>query len=226
MTGVQTCALPISIHPNIPKLVWIEEADYLSPNAQAILRKFMEEFNDQCRFILTCNYENKIIPAIKSRTQQFRFEQSDKDEIALFAANILIKEEVAFDINLLDSYISVGYPDIRKIIQLLQQNTINKVLQPFCAENEAGDYKFKLLNMITNDDWLSARSLICANVTQDGWDSLYRFLYENLSKSKKFTDQNKWQAGQLAIASYLHKHALVSDPEINASAMFISLSQL
>jgi len=168
------------------KIVHLEEADYISPNGQAILRRFMEDFHDSARFILTCNYANKILPAIKSRSQEFRFKAADTDEITEFVAKILISENVKIDIALLDKYVAVGYPDIRKIINMLQQNVIDNVLQPLTAKTEAGDYKFRLLDMIAVDNWQGARELACANVATEEWEDVYRFLYENLHKSKKF----------------------------------------
>lgn len=208
------------------KVVQLEEADYLSPSSQAVLRKYMEDFNEQARFILTCNYENKIIPAIKSRCQQYRFKSSDRDEIAELAAKILISEKIKFTIELLDKYIAVGYPDIRKIINLLQQNSISGVLQPLTTETEAGDYKFKLLDMINIDDWYAARNIVCENVVTEEWEDLYRFLYENLDKSRKFSKKDNWESGIVIITDHLYKNSIIADPEINAAAMFIRLSQV
>jgi DNA polymerase III delta prime subunit len=208
------------------KVIQLEEADYLSLNAQAVLRKYMEDPSCPARFILTCNYENKIMPAIKSRSQQFRFKSADRDEIAEFSAKILLAEGIKFNIDLLDKYIAVGYPDIRKIINLLQQNSINGTLQSLVAESEAGDYKFKLLDMINIDDWENARKIACENVVAEEWEDLYRFLYENLDKSKKFSKKEKWEAGIVVIVDHLYKHAIMADPEINAAAMFIRLSQI
>jgi len=208
------------------KVIQLEEADYLSLNAQAILRKYMEDPNCPARFILTCNYESKIIPPIKSRSQQFRFKAADRDEIAELTAKLLLAENVKFTIDLLDKYIAVGYPDIRKIINLLQQNTIDGKLQSLVAESESGDYKFKLLDMITIDDWENARKLACSNVASEEWEDLYRFLYENLDKSKKFSKKEKWEAGIVVVADHLYKNALFADPEINAAGMFIRLSQI
>jgi len=208
------------------KVIQLEEADYLTHNAQAVLRKYMEDPNCPARFILTCNYENRIMPAIKSRSQQFRFKAAERNDIAELTATILLKEKVKFNIDLLDKYIAVGYPDIRKIINLLQQNTIDGKLQSLVAESEAGDYKFKLLDLINVDDWASARSLACANVATEEWEDLYRFLYENLDKSKKFSKKDNWESGIVIITDHLYKNAVIADQEINAAAMFIRLSQV
>lgn len=207
------------------KIVNLEEADYLSPNAQAVLRQLMEEYSDTARFILTCNYENKIIPAIKSRCQQFRFTKPDRDAVAEFAAKVLLSEKVKFTLELLDGYVAVGYPDIRKIINLLQQNTIDGKLLSLDM-TETGDYKFKLLELIETGDWINARKLACDQVSTEEWEDVYKFLYENLNKSPSFTTRDKWEAGIVIIADHLYKHGLVADPEINAAAMFIRLGQV
>lgn len=208
------------------KVVLLDEADYITPNGQAVLRNMMEEYADDARFILTCNYENKIIPAIKSRTQQFRFSKGDKDQITEFVATILVKEKVKWDIDLVDKYVATGYPDVRKIINLVQQNSIDGVLRELHIEGHDGDYKFELIDIISEDNWSKARKLCCENVAQGEWEDLYRFLYDNLDKSDKFKNQTKWESGIVTIAEYLHKHSIVADPEINAAAMFIQLEQL
>lgn len=208
------------------KVVHLEEADYITANGQAVMRRLMEEYADNARFILTCNYENKIIPAIKSRCQHFRFQKHDVDEITEKAAKILLHEKVKFDLDLLDKYVRVGYPDIRKIINSLQQNSHSGVLMPMVSEGGSGDYKFELLNLIENDDWQAARKLTCEQVTAEEWEDVYRFLYENLASSSKFKARDKWEGGIVIIADHLYKHALVADPELNAAAMYIRLGQL
>lgn len=208
------------------KVVLLEEADHLSLAAQAILRKYTEDPTSSARFIFTCNYEHRIIAPLKSRLQQFRFKASDKDGIAELVAKILIQEKVKFNIDLLDKYVAIAYPDIRKIITLCQQNTYKGVLQDPTQESEAGDYKFKLLDLIATDDWIQARTLACANVATEEWEDLYRFLYENLDKSAKFNNKDKWEAGIVVIADHLYKNAIIADQEINAAAMFIRLSQI
>lgn len=207
------------------KVINLEEADYLSPNAQAVLRQLMEEYSDTTRFILTCNYENKIIPAIKSRCQQFRFSKPDRDKVTEFVANILVLEKIKFGLEQLDGYVAVGYPDIRKIINLLQQNSIDGKLLPI-TQVETADYKFKLLDLIETGDWVEARKLTCAQVSSEEWEDVFKFLYENLEKSPSFAQRDKWEAGIVVIADHLYKHGIVADPEINAAAMFIRLGQL
>ena len=207
------------------KVVLLEEADYLSQPAQAIMRKMMEDYSDTVRFILTCNYEHKIKPAVRSRCQHYRFKAFDKDDIAERVALILATKHVKFTLDLIDQYVAAGYPDIRKIINLHQQNTIDEKLQTPTSSGEAGDYKFELLDLLERDKWFDIRKLLCGSVAAEEWEDVYRFLYENLNKSAKYSNQDKWEAGIVVIADHLYKHSIVADPEINASAMFIRLAQ-
>ena len=208
------------------KIVLLEEADYISPSGQAILRVIMEDYSDVARFILTCNYENKIIPAIKSRCQHYRFKSPDRNNVTEYIAAVLIKERVKFDLPLLDRYVSVGYPDIRKIINLAQQHTFNQTLQPLASQGEAGDYKFELIDLIEQDKWKTARELVCENVVGEEWEEVYRFLYENIEKAPKFKNSSKWEEAIITIAEHLYKHSISADPEICMAACLIRLGQL
>lgn len=207
------------------KVVHLEEADYITPNGQGVLRRMMEEYSDVARFILTCNYENKIIPAIKSRCQHYRFKAGDRDQITEHTAKILINEGVKFDLNTLDDYISAGYPDVRKIINLLQQYTVNSSLMPIKDAETSGDYKFKLLEKLSNNDWNGAR-VVLNQIDGESWEEMYSFLYQNLHKCPKFNEQEKRDMAIIIIADYMNSHVVSSDPELNATAMFIKLSQI
>jgi DNA polymerase III delta prime subunit len=208
------------------KVILLEEADYITPNGQAVLRVLMEEYSNEARFILTCNYENKIIPAIRSRCQHFRFKAGDRDDISEYAATILIREKVKFDLQTLDKYISIGYPDIRKIVNTMQQHTHSGVLTIPSSQGEVGDYKYELLDLIQLDKWVKMREIVCGNVSGEEWEDLYRFLYENLHRAPKFENTQRWEEGIIIVADHLYKHTLSADPEINAAAMFIKLGQL
>ncbi|TFH10500.1 MAG: AAA family ATPase [Candidatus Thorarchaeota archaeon] len=208
------------------KIVLLEEASALTPDAQNALKRFMEEYADTARFILTCNHENKVIPPIKSRCQHFHFKASDKNDIAEYLITILAHEQVIFELGLLDKYIAYGYPDVRKIVNTLQQNSIDGKLQMPRFEGTDGDYKFKLIDLIERDKWLDARKLVCASVTSEEWEDVYRFLYDNISRAPTFQQKDKWEEAIIVIAEHLYKNSIVADPEINAAAMFIRLGQL
>jgi DNA polymerase III delta prime subunit len=208
------------------KIVQLEEADYITPNGQAVLRQMMEEYADFARFILTCNNENRIINPIKSRCQHFRFKAFDKTDVAAYVMDILEEENISFNEHLALKYVEVGYPDIRKILNAMQQNTVDNALQPPSEETQEADYKFKMLELLETDQWLEIRKMLCASVPTEEWDSVYRFLYENLEKSSKFSEQKKWEQGIVILADHLYRDTMMADREINFAACAIRLCQL
>lgn len=209
------------------KVVLLEEGDYITHNAQGVLRRLMEDYSDDARFIITANHANKIIPAIKSRCQHFIFKAADRTDIASYVAKILIKEDVKFELDALDLYVSAGYPDIRKIVNSVQQHVVKGALMNVSnMENDTDDYNISLMTHIANDDWLGARKVLCDNVPNEEMESIFRFLYLNIHKSKKFADQDNWEFAQIEIAEHLWMHSLVADPEINLSALFIKLKNI
>ena len=209
------------------KVIQLEEADMLTYNAQTALKDILEETQDTCRFIFTCNHENKIIPPIKSRLQHFHFKASPKDEVLMRAGEILVTEEIEFDMQLLEKYVSTYYPDIRKIINALQQNTVNgKLVSPTSSDDSTVDYQFEMLDLIESGDLRALRKLICANVQKEEYESVYRFLYENIHKAKKFKAQDAYETAIVTIASYLYKNGAVADPEINFAACCIELDRI
>ena len=112
------------------KVVLLDEADYLSPNAQAALRGVMEEYHTTARFILTCNYPNRIIPALHSRCQGFHIERIDQTEFTARVAEIVLTEGVTPDLDILDTYVKATYPDLRKCINMVQMNCVEGKLVP------------------------------------------------------------------------------------------------
>lgn len=199
----------------------------LTPQALSALKRFMEEVHETVRFILTCNHENKIIAPIKSRCQHFRFKAGDKNDIAEYLVSVLAAERVRFDLNLLDRYIATSYPDIRKMVNTLQQNSIDGVLQPLHNESSDGDWKFKLIDFIERNKWNDARRLLCSSVSNGEWEDVYRFLYENINRAPTFADdREKWEEAILQIANYLYRHSICADPEINMAACLIRIGQI
>ena len=110
------------------KYVLLDEADYITPNGQAALRGVMETYHTSCRFILTCNYPQRIIPALHSRCQGFHIEKLDITEFTARIATICIEEGVEMDLETLDTYVQATYPDLRKSINLTQQNVVEQAL--------------------------------------------------------------------------------------------------
>jgi len=208
------------------KIIHLEEADQLTPTAQMALKSFMEEVSDYVRFILTCNHVNKVIEPIRSRCQEFFFKAADVNDVAERMIEILALERVQFDLDTVDKYIARGYPDIRSIINTLQQNTTDGTLHAPEDEGVVGDYKYKLLNALEANKWHEARKIVCASVTADEWENLFRFMYNNVHRVPSLSQQDKWEEAIIVIAEHLYKHSIVADPEINVAAMFIRLGQL
>ena len=206
------------------KVVLLDEADYLSPNAQAALRGVMEEYHSTARFILTCNYPNRIIPAIHSRCQGFHIEKIDQTEFTARAATILVDESVDFDLDTLDVYVKATYPDLRKCINLLQQNVQNQQLaRP--DQNDAGeaDWKFDMIELFKAGKITEARKLLCSKLRAEEFEEMYRFVYDNL---ELFGDtDHKQDNAVLIIKQALVDHTLVADPEINFSAAMVRLAR-
>lgn len=206
------------------KIVRLEEMDFLSPNAQGALRTVMEDYSDNCRFIGTCNYENKIIPALKSRFQHFHFKAPDKSEVTIRIAEILAEEAIEFDLDTLDKLVSVGYPDVRKTINLAQQYSSTGVLKIDDVSSD-GDWKFTIIDAMKVGDLKTIRKVVCENATREEFEDLYRFLYQNITKLPGMTSE-KQDAAIVIIANYLYKHGIIADPEICFTACIIELSSL
>ncbi len=206
------------------KVVLLDEADYLSPNAQAALRGVMEEYHSTARFILTCNYPNRIIPAIHSRCQGFHVERTDLTEFTARVATILVDELVDFDLETLDSYVKVTYPDLRKCINLVQQNVQEgKLSSPNKGDQGEADWKFDMVALFKAGKITEARKLLCGKLRAEEMEEVYRWLYDNLAI---FGDEETQDKAILIIKAGLVDHTLIADPEINLAATLVKLSKL
>jgi replication factor C small subunit len=207
------------------KVVLLDEADYLSPNAQAALRGVMEEYHSTARFILTCNYPNRIIPALHSRCQGFHVERTDLTEFTARVATILVDEAVDFDLETLDNYVKVAYPDLRKCINLVQQNVQeNRLMQPNKSDEGAADWKFDMVELFKAGKITEARKLLCGKIRAEEMEEVYRWLYDNLSTLYK-TAEAQDQA-ILIIKTGLVDHTICADAEINLAATLVKLARL
>lgn len=204
------------------KVVRLEEFDYMSLDGQALMRGLMDDTQGSCRFIITCNYVNKIMPELRSRFQEIHFKAPDQDKVTLRMAEMLDQEGIDYDPQDLINYVAVGYPDIRKTIQLLQQNSQNKkLLSSSGAQVQEADWKFALLEYIGAGDFKKARKLVCDTATREEHEDVYRFLYENIDRMK-VKDKD---SAIVSIAEYLYRHSIVADTEINLAALFIELGR-
>ena len=206
------------------KVVLLDEADYLSPNAQAALRGVMEEYHETARFILTCNYPNRIIPAIHSRCQGFHIERTDITEFTARVATILVSEEIDFDLDTLDTFVKATYPDLRKCINTVQMNSRDGRLHTVDkADSGQPDWKIEMVTLFKAGKISEARKLICSQIRPEEVEGVYRWLYDNVSI---FGDEATQEQAIIIIKKGLVDHTLIIDPEINLSATLIGLSRL
>ena len=207
------------------KIVLLDEADYLSPNAQAALRGVMEEYSQTARFIMTCNYPHKIIPALHSRCQGFHIEKVDHTEFTARAATVLVTEGVDFDIDTLDSYVKATYPDLRKCLNLLQMNTVDlKLKRPSETSTGTADYKLAMVDLFKSGKIREARQLLSSQARPEEMEEIFKWMYNNLELFSK-TPEGQDEA-ILAIRKGAANVSLVADQEINLSATLVELSQI
>jgi replication factor C small subunit len=206
------------------KVVLLDEADYLSPNAQAALRGVMEEYHTTARFILTCNYPNRIIPALHSRCQGFHIERVDITEFTARVATILVEENIEFDLDTLDTFVKATYPDLRKCINMVQMSCIDgKLHNPEKGDTGEADYKIQMVELFKAGKISEARKLICGQVRPEEMEEIYRWLYDNV---EIFGDDATQEKAILRIKQGATDHTLCIDPEINLAATLIHLSHL
>ncbi len=204
------------------KYVLLDEADYITPNGQAALRGVMEMYHTSCRFILTCNYPQRIIPALHSRCQGFHIEKLDITEFTARLAQICIDEGVEVDLETLDTYVQASYPDLRKSINLVQQNVVDGVLQkPQDGDGSTSDWMLSAIELFKAGQYKDARTLICSQARPEEYDDVYKFMYRNLSLCGD-TEMKQDQA-IVIIRNGLVKSVSCADPEINLAATLIEL---
>tara|TARA_B110000858_G_scaffold198164_1_gene262935 strand:- start:2470 stop:3384 length:915 start_codon:yes stop_codon:yes gene_type:complete len=206
------------------KVVLLDEADYLSHQAQAALRGVMEEFHSTARFIMTCNYPNKIIPAIHSRCQGFHITSLDETDFTVRIAEILVENGVQFEIETLDSFVRATYPDMRKTINNVQMAVVDNTLNIGEASEQDTGWRITMVELFKTGKISEARKLIVANARQDEYEDMYRWLYRNVNFFGDTDD--KHDEAIVVIRNSMVKHTQVADPEINLSATLIELAQL
>jgi replication factor C small subunit len=206
------------------KVVLLDEADRLSPQAQDSLKGIVEEYSSFARFILTCNNPNMVIPALHSRCQQFHFTKLDQTEFTARSATILVEENIEFDLETLDVYVSATYPDLRKCIHMLQQNTSEgKLHAPHKEEANSLDYKFEMVELFKKGKISEARKLLCGKARPDEMVEVFRWLYDNV---ELFGDEAKQFKAIHIIKQGMIDHTMCQDPEINLSSVLCRLTTL
>jgi len=208
------------------KVIILDEFDYMTPNAQAILRNLMETFSKHCRFILTCNYVEKVIDPIQSRCQTFQIVPPSKKEVAVQISQILGKEGVGFQPTDLVPIIDSSYPDIRKIINTCQLNSTKGELKLDTTSVIDSDIKSKVVDILKGSDskpnkWKNIRQAVADARIQD-FTELYTFLYEKVDEYGSSNTSNII----LILSESQHKDALVVDKEITFMSCIIQIVAL
>ena len=207
------------------KVVLLDEADYISPNGQAALRGVMETYHASARFILTCNYPNRVIPALHSRCQGFHIEKVDQVEFTARMATVLVTEGVVFELDTLDTYVKATYPDLRKCLNMCQMNSTDGTLvKPHGDEGGSSDWKLGAVDLFKAGRIMEARKLMCSSVRPEEMEDVFRWMYDNLELWG--TEPEKQDQAIVTIRQGLVNHSFVADPEINLSATLVELTQL
>jgi DNA polymerase III delta prime subunit len=205
------------------KLIILDEADFLTPNAQAALRNLMETFSKTTRFILTCNYVEKIIDPIQSRCQVFAITPPSKKDVAVRVSEILKHEAVTFKPEDLVAIVNSGYPDIRRILNACQRQVVNSELAMDKQSLVEANYMNKILDILSSNEdkktmFTNIRQLLADSQVKD-FSNLYRFLYDNLESYAT----GHVAAVILIIADAQYKDSFIVDKEIGVMSMFIQL---
>jgi DNA polymerase III delta prime subunit len=208
------------------KVVLIDEADYMNKDSvQPALRNLMEDYSQTVRFILTCNYPHKIIAPIHSRCQGFHIVKTDHVEFTARVATVLLEESVAFDMDVLDSYVKATYPDLRKCLNLVQLNSqTGELKQPSAADKSARDWRLECVDLFKRGKIRDARAVLCQNSNPEEAEDVFRWMYDNLDLWGD-TPERQDQA-IVIIRNGLVNNNSVADVEINLSATLIELSQI
>lgn len=217
-TKIKDFASTISFNGNT-KVVILDEADHLNPNStQPALRRFIEEFSNNCRFILTCNYKNKILPALHSRCVSIDFNITKKDKVKLASqffqrvVSILEAENIAFQKNVVAKVVEKYFPDFRRALNELQRySQIGDIDESVLVSFVDVDTK-QLVDSLKQKDWKKMREWVVNNLDNDP-QVMFRKIYDTILPLTTQVPQLV-----LTVADYQYKAAFVADHEINYTA--------
>jgi len=208
------------------KIVLLDEADYTSAEFQAALRNDMEAYADTVRFVLTCNYEHKIIPALReSRCHKIHISKPDRTEFTARAATVLVTEGVEFDLDTLDNYVRVAYPDLRKMLNQLQVNSSSgKLLPPQTQGSSEHELLIEATSLFKSGKILEGRQQLMQYIAlyPTRIEDTYKWMYDNLDLWG--SAQEKKDASIITIRNGLANLPLVGIPEISLAATLVELT--
>jgi len=204
------------------KVIILDECDYLTPNAQAALRNLMETFSRHCRFILTCNYVERIIDPIQSRCQSYKVVPPKRVDVARHLRLIFKAELVESELDDIALIVTAGYPDIRRVINSAQRQVVDGKLKIDTSSIIQNNYKLQLLEMLSDSSKLNdIRKLIADNSVSD-YSEIYRLLYDEVETYGK----NNVAECILNIAEAQYQDVNVVDKEINFMSLIIRLMRV
>ncbi len=207
------------------KVVLLDEADYLTQPSQAALRNDMEAYHETVRYILTCNYAHKIIPALKSRCHQYHIAKPDMTEFTARAATVLVTEKVDFELDVLDTFVRATYPDLRKCLNQLQVNSGSGALRAPQSEGQSEDELLvEATNLFKSGNLIEARQQLMQYIAlyPTRIEDTYRWMYDNLDLFGASNEER--DANIIVIRNGLANLPLVGIPEISLAATLVELT--
>jgi len=207
------------------KVVLLDEADYLTPPSQAALRNDMEAYHQTVRYILTCNYQNRIIPALKSRCHEFHIAKTDMVEFTARAATVLATEEIDFDLDTLDTYVRATYPDLRKCLNQLQVNSnTGKLLSIQNTNTDDNELLLEAVKLFKSGKIIEGRQQLVQYIGMypNNLEIMYTWAYNNLDLWGN--TQEKRDASIGIIRNSMAALSTVAIPELSLSAMLVELT--
>ena len=207
------------------KVVLLDEADYLTQPSQAALRNDMESYHETVRYILTCNYAHKIIPALKSRCHEFHIAKPDLSEFTARSATVLMKEEVDFELDVLDTYVRATYPDLRKCLSQLQVNSGSGALTPPQKQGQSeNELLIEATTLFKSGSIIEARQQLMQYIAlyPTRIEDTYRWMYDNLDLFG--ASNEKRDANIIIIRNGLANLPMVGIPEISLAATLVELT--
>lgn len=208
------------------KVVLLDEADYLTQPSQAALRSDMETYHMTVRYILTCNYEHKIIPALReSRCHKLHIARPDMTEFTARAATVLVSENIEFDLDVLDTYVRATYPDLRKCLNQLQNNSNNSKLDKVeSSSNDENQLLVEATQLFKSGKILEGRQQLMQYIAMypTRIEDVYRWMYDNLDLWGNSNEKRDHSI--IMIRNGLANLPLVGIPEISLAATLVELT--
>lgn len=210
------------------KIVFLDEFERMSQEAQDALRVIIVKSSDRVRFITCCNNEHLINDKLKSRLQHYRFSKPKLEKIVMRCVDILDQENIVYEPEDLLAICNASYPDIRKTVQNLERYSIDgKLIVRSGVAGADSDFKLTLVQLVTAGKWVEARELVCASASDDEWIDIFRILYNRVGEASEFKgNEDKIASAIITIAEYMYKHQFAADPEINCAALFFELANI